>query len=103
LSPSPDISAIAARIVEAVHPTRIYLFGSRAEGTARPDSDVDLLVVYDGPLEYMDAQRTIRRALRPREFSLDLLITTSERFDRYKGVANTIAREVNEKGVVVYG
>jgi uncharacterized protein len=103
LSSFPDISCIASRIVEAVHPTRIYLFGSRANGSARPDSDVDLLVVYDGQLDYMDAQMAMRRALRPREYSLDLLLTTSEKFERYKHVVNTIASEVAEKGVLIYG
>lgn len=29
--------------------TRLALFGSAARGTARPDSDVDLLVAFDGP------------------------------------------------------
>ena len=29
--------------------TRLALFGSAARGTARPDSDVDLLVSFDGP------------------------------------------------------
>lgn len=28
---------------------RLALFGSLARGTARPDSDVDLLVAFDGP------------------------------------------------------
>lgn len=29
--------------------TRLVLFGSAARGTARPDSDVDVLVDFDGP------------------------------------------------------
>lgn len=29
--------------------TRLALFGSAARGTAGPDSDVDLLVAFDGP------------------------------------------------------
>ena len=29
--------------------TRLQLFGSMARGTARPDSDLDLLVDFDGP------------------------------------------------------
>jgi predicted nucleotidyltransferase len=35
------------RIVAASDPRAIYLFGSRAEGRARPDSDFDLVVVFD--------------------------------------------------------
>jgi len=33
--------------VEGLKPFRIYLFGSRAEGRARPESDFDLVVVFD--------------------------------------------------------
>ncbi|MEK9163875.1 MAG: nucleotidyltransferase domain-containing protein, partial [Chloroflexota bacterium] len=33
------------RIVTQFDPVRIILFGSRARGAARPDSDVDLLVI----------------------------------------------------------
>jgi hypothetical protein len=33
------------RLVEAYHPERIYLFGSKARGDAGPDSDFDLMVI----------------------------------------------------------
>jgi len=86
-----------------VHPTKIYLFGSRAAGGAHHESDVNLMVIYDGPMETRNVQMAVRRALRQREFSLDLIVTTSVKFERYKHVANTLAREVNEKGVLIYG
>ena len=38
---------IVGRLVEAVNPDRITLFGSRARGDAGPDSDLDLLIVKD--------------------------------------------------------
>jgi len=39
------IEEMTRRIVEAVHPDKIILFGSHARGDAGPDSDVDLLIV----------------------------------------------------------
>lgn len=39
------LDAVVAKIVEATDPSAIWLFGSRARGDARPDSDFDLLVV----------------------------------------------------------
>ena len=36
---------IVRRIVDTVHPEKIVLFGSRARGDDRPDSDIDLLVI----------------------------------------------------------
>ncbi|WP_363348238.1 nucleotidyltransferase domain-containing protein [Methylocystis echinoides] len=39
------LAAIVARLRDALDPKEIWLFGSRARGDARPDSDFDLLVV----------------------------------------------------------
>lgn len=41
------LEAVVQRLVDALHPLSIYLFGSRADGRARPESDFDLLVVFD--------------------------------------------------------
>ena len=41
----PILDEITRRLVETYRPERIYLFGSRARGTAGADSDYDLLVV----------------------------------------------------------
>ena len=94
---------IARRIAEAVRPTKIYLFGSRARGDHRKDSDVDLLVIYDGMKTKHELQMEIRRIFRPRTFSLDLFIMSSDELERKMHIANTLAREISENGVVVYG
>jgi hypothetical protein len=39
------LSWLVQRLVEELDPLEIWLFGSRARGDARPDSDFDLLVV----------------------------------------------------------
>ncbi|MEX0814413.1 MAG: nucleotidyltransferase domain-containing protein [Dongiaceae bacterium] len=39
------LEAVVVRLVKHLDPKAIYLFGSRAGGNARPDSDFDLLVV----------------------------------------------------------
>src|SRR6266404_4888295 len=39
------IQEIVRRVVEAAHTEKIVLFGSRARGDHRPDSDIDLLVI----------------------------------------------------------
>lgn len=40
----PLLRTIAAEILAAIPGAEVRLFGSRARGTARPDSDLDLLV-----------------------------------------------------------
>jgi predicted nucleotidyltransferase len=44
-------------LVREAKPRKIILFGSQARGTARADSDLDFLIVKDGPF---DAQRSRR-------------------------------------------
>ena len=44
--------------VLAVEPTAtVMLYGSRARGDARPDSDWDFLILVDGPVDYKRRQR----------------------------------------------
>jgi tRNA nucleotidyltransferase (CCA-adding enzyme) len=56
----PRISAVASGIVAAIPEAQVRLFGSRARGTDRPDSDVDLLItVPDAWLERHDRVRVL--------------------------------------------
>ena len=41
----------------------VYLFGSRARGEARPDSDVDLCLVAEGATEQLKAAQRFRKAI----------------------------------------
>jgi len=56
---------------------RVYLFGSRARGTPRPDSDVDLLLFFD--LD-RDVLRSCRGNLYPAR-----MWTWREHSDRWRG------------------
>ena len=41
----------------------VVLFGSEARGESRPDSDIDILVLLDGPIDWWEDLRTIIDAL----------------------------------------
>ncbi|HLU35016.1 MAG TPA: nucleotidyltransferase domain-containing protein [Thermomicrobiales bacterium] len=72
------------RIVEAVQPDRIVLFGSAAKGTMTPHSDVDVLVVKSGEYRRLEMMHTIRRALRGFPFAVDLVVATPEELETYR-------------------
>lgn len=51
--------AVLRRIVAEENPQRVILFGSRARGEARPDSDYDLMVVLDDNVPETQLRRSL--------------------------------------------
>ena len=96
------VDRIVRRIADAIHPEKIILFGSRATGTARSDSDVDLLIVYSGRKQKRDLALEIHRLFERPDFSMDLFVMTPAELESQRQVANTLAREVSERGLVYY-
>ena len=96
------VRKIIDKIVRSIKPDRIILFGSRAEGRNRDDSDVDLVIIYSGPLSKRQAKLRIRRLFPHPDFSLDVFILTPEEYESQKSIANTLAREADMKGKVCY-
>ena len=70
----------AARLLRQATPNvgRIVLFGSHARGDARPDSDVDLLVVERTLIDRRAEMVRLRRVLRPLRIPVDLLVVSEE-------------------------
>lgn len=53
----------------------LILFGSAARGEAGPESDIDLLVLLDGPEDYFQELRTIVDLLYPIQLESERLIS----------------------------
>jgi len=97
------VERIVDAIVQKIHPTRIILFGSRVREDHRPDSDVDLLIVYDGELSKREVKLTVRRLFRDPDFSMDIFVVTSDEFERQKHVVSTVGRTAAREGIVCHG
>ncbi|MBN8448816.1 MAG: nucleotidyltransferase domain-containing protein [Candidatus Accumulibacter sp.] len=98
----------SATVREAI-PDTVILFGSRARGDARPDSDVDLLIVEPEPFSPQRSRRqeTARLYLALRRLAMrkDLLLYGRDEFERLKGSAHpVVGRALWEgKGLVSVG
>lgn len=87
-------------IVSAYQPARVILFGSQARGDAVPDSDVDLLVVFDDDRDRRERRVGIRRLLRDMPFAKDVLVASVADLEHPNG-GTTVAGAIRD-GVVVY-
>jgi len=90
------------RIVDAVHPDRIILFGSRARGDARPDSDYDLLIVAPSDRPAWDRTGDLYNVLRGLGASKDIIWYTPEEADEWRNVPSELATRAQQEGRVVY-
>ena len=98
----PLVQALVDQIVAEADPLRVILFGSRATGTARPDSDVDLLVVMPDGTPRRQAAIEIGARLPILDVDVDLLVATPAVLDHYRHSPALIYREVLRTGRDVY-
>jgi len=99
-----DLEAVTAALAGVEpRPRRVLLFGSRARGDGRPDSDIDLLVVMPlatlTPQERQQALRSLWAALRllPLSVGVDLVVVGAEDSRRLAGSRwHVVARALRE-------
>jgi uncharacterized protein len=97
------IAPLVERIVAHLRPEEIWLFGSRAEGRARTDSDYDLLAVLPD-----DAPESALDLLKAWELTCglgipaDLVTCTRSDFEEEKNDVGTLARAAYHRGRRIY-
>lgn len=93
---------IVERMRETFDVRRIVLFGSRARGKAKPDSDFDILVEVDSDANYWERQRRGYDAFDERDWSMDLIVKTSAEMERSRRMAGSIVQAAETEGRVIY-
>jgi uncharacterized protein len=94
---------LLAPVVAYFNPRRVILFGSRARGDARPDSDIDLLVVVDddAPAEKV----TLRAGVASRHGyhnPVDVIPVREATFQRKARIPGILSRAAALEGIIVY-
>ena len=94
---------ITRRIVDTANPVKVILFGSRARGTAHPDSDFDLLVIEHDPVSAHQEEIRLRRRLRDLEIPVDIIVVGQSFAERYGDIPGSVLYPAFREGMVLYG
>ncbi len=96
------LAEIVNRLVSATHPERIILFGSRARGDYKPDSDVDLLIIGDSDLPRHRRTVPAYDALWGLGIPKDIIWYTPAEVTEWSGVPNHVVTRALAEGRVLY-
>jgi uncharacterized protein len=98
-----ELSRIVQRLVDAMEPEQIYVFGSQARGDATADSDVDLVVVVrssDEPGHRRD--QAALRAIGLHRLPLDVLVLTREELSQFADSPTSLQATIRREGRTLY-
>ena len=100
------IQKMVGIIVNEADPEKVILFGSRARGDARPDSDVDFIVIESEPFGKDRGRRAetmrIWRALSGLGISKDILVYSRDEVEYWRDSLNHVLARALREGKVLY-
>ncbi|MBF0589002.1 MAG: nucleotidyltransferase domain-containing protein [Magnetococcales bacterium] len=101
-----DLELMRTRITESIHPEQIILFGSYARGDAKPDSDVDLLVITSESYGPHNSRRKpltrLERSLSRIRIPVDIVLSTVEEVSQWRDATNHLIAHAMREGRVLY-
>ena len=95
-------AVIVRRLVAAIQPDKIILFGSRARGSPRPDSDVDLLVIARSDQPRYQRAGPLYGVLSDILAPMDILVYTPEEVEDWSAVPQAFVTTAVREGTILY-
>jgi excisionase family DNA binding protein len=101
-----ELRRVVDAIATSIHPEAVILFGSRARGDARAESDFDLAILApDGVARRRVAMRAYESLadVPDRSVAVDIVVLTPSTIATERDLAGSIVGAVAREGVVLYG
>lgn len=102
MTPSPLIQEATRRLVDQFHPAKVILFGSRARGTEREQSDADFLILCDRIDSKFRLMGDMHKAMRGLMLDCEFVVMTPEEYEFEKTMPDSVARPASREGRVLY-
>ena len=93
---------IVRRIVETISPQKVILFGSQSRGDARPESDLDLLVIADSTQPRYRRSAPLYGVLSDILVPMDILVYSPEEVKEWSQVRQAFVTTAIREGKVLY-
>ena len=97
-----ELDRIVRRLAEGFDPVAIYLFGSRARGDARADSDYDLMLVLADDNERVRSRQDVWQTARSPRIAVNPFLTRTGSFAWRRHEVGTLEYEVQTDGIRLY-
>lgn len=97
------LEEVRRRLSTALRPRLVVVFGSRAREGARPESDLDLMVVLDHGGSLGSRSWEVRRHLLDLPVPIDLVVYTVEEHERLRRWRSTVAGIADREGRILVG
>jgi len=90
--------AVGLLLEAAPFGSKVILFGSHARGDARPDSDLDFLVIEPKVADHRDEMVRLHHVLQPLRVPADVLVTSEAIFEEWRDTPGTVLYEAAKEG-----
>ena len=95
------LEQILAVLRAEYHPEKVILFGSMTDGTVSEWSDIDLLIIKNTSLPFMQRIKKVALLCRA-SVGVDYLVYTPDEIKQMKGKRNPFILDVLQKGRVLH-
>ncbi|EMS89599.1 nucleotidyltransferase domain-containing protein [Leptospira noguchii] len=97
-----DLENLKEQIISLVHPRKIILFGSRANGTANDQSDYDILILMQNGTNKRAIAQFLYQNIENIDKPYDFIVATEETIEKYSNSPHLVYFHALKDGIELY-